>query len=169
MKFSTSRRGSVDRPHSIGEESIINASKSYSSRADDWARGHPSLSYDNSAHDDLRTVSRDQSPFPSHPNSPVKCHRLRGRVSALMMGPHALKDISAKNLPTAVPAPILYPLTANLIKEHHYEYIDTCHHNHDIYRVEKQRDVSRSSYVVGSYYNLTLSQQEKQRIIMFQT
>ena len=64
-----------------------------------------------------------------------------------MMSSHALKEIRAKT--AATPAPILFPLTANLIKDHHYEYIDTCYHNHDIYRVEKQRDVSRSSYVIG--------------------
>jgi hypothetical protein len=37
-------------------------------------------------------------------------------------------------------------LTFAAIREHHIEYIDSCHHYHSIYPEERQRDVSRESY-----------------------
>lgn len=161
-KNSTDRRGSAERK-GIAEETNTTEIVRKSSSGGYWSSGSQSLKCDLSSQDILKTVIEDPSPSPSPsqppplfpslspvtPHSPTKNQKFRGKVSAIMMSSHALKEIRAKT--AATPAPILFPLTANLIKDHHYEYIDTCHHNHDIYRIEKQRDVSRSSYVIGLY------------------
>ena len=165
-KPSSERRTSADR-QGIAEEKSTTEVVRKSSSGGYWNSGPQSLKSDCSSLDTLKTVIEDLSatPFqfpssspssfpssfpslsPAIPQSPLKNQKFRGKVSAIMMSSHALKEIRAKT--AATPAPILFPLTANLIKDHHYEYIDTCYHNHDIYRVEKQRDVSRSSYVIG--------------------
>ena len=45
------------------------------------------------------------------------------------------------------PQPIVKPLTSMLCKEHHVEYIETCHHFFDSFPVEKQKDFSRATYL----------------------
>ena len=76
---------------------------------------------------------------PSGSNS----HTIRGMVTQAMMA----KPRRAFVKP--VPKPIEKPMSILLCKEFIAEWIDTCHHWHDPFPVEKQRDMSRPTFIAN--------------------
>jgi hypothetical protein len=88
------------------------------------------------------------TPRGSHDTSRRTSGSLKGTVKGIMFTSTLGGIVVEENIKKSPPKPelILPPLSNQIVKDHFTEYMDTCYCYYDIYKQEKQRDVSRASY-----------------------